>query len=147
MSKELKRKLRLIFFEYDWSGIELVFSLYAIFWGIILMLPFDTFATPSSISIISLWSNEFNYGLATFLMGAISLICLIRNSLYPSLKSLIGRKWCCFLSLVYWGFMMALFIIGNKYGLGLSWCFVTVSFLMINYWRLVAKIRGFVYDR
>src|SRR3982750_520621 len=103
MPKRFPSKLKRMLFNYDWEIVEIQGSMFKIFWGIWLMIPFNTFAGSPSYAPLETIANEFTWGLVIFILGSLHLISMA----YGNRKI---RRHLIMLACGFWVFMSAIFI-------------------------------------
>ena len=107
---DFKHKIAVIkhfFVSYDIEYIEMMSGMLALFWGIILLLPFDTFSSTPSYFAMQTIAPEIAWGLAVAIGGMAQMISVLFLSNY-------ARKLTAGISIFIWWFVAGMFIVSNS---------------------------------
>jgi hypothetical protein len=99
---------KLILSKAKFRAIEVYLAALSLYWGVILILPFDTFSTSFSYDVMHQMAPEIFWGLAMVVVGLVHVLAMIRND-----KTI--RKIGLLLAAGQWYFIATMILLSNHF--------------------------------
>jgi hypothetical protein len=88
----LRKRLRYVFMDMDSVQLALISGMAFLMWGLVLVMPYDTFVTAETFDTMASLADEWIWGMAFMLLGAlqVSSVFMYGHWMYQAIVNFAG---------------------------------------------------------